>query len=512
MPEVAAPILTLRSVTKRFGGVVAVSEIDLDIDAGQLVGVIGPNGAGKSTLLSLISGAQRPTSGEIVYKGLHRVDRKRTHEVARLGIARAHQIPRPFGRMTVRENLQVGSHSVRKLVGRSEHVDRVLELTRLEDKSARTASSLTLLDLKRLEVARALTLRPDVLLLDEVGAGLVGGEIDEIAALIRGVHAEGTTVVLVEHVQALVQTLAERVVVLDWGRAIADGTPAEIADDAEVVRIYLGSGGDEADLGPVTRHVGGDGALVLSVEGVSVDYGKLRALRAIDLEVREAEIVAVLGANGAGKSTLARCLAGLERLASGRVVMDGADISNQRPHQRARNGIALCHEGRRLFRDLTVQENLDLAAAYSSRARPREELLQRVHDLFPLLDERRNTRTGALSGGQQQMVAIARALMSDPRIVIFDELSLGLAPAAVDQIYEALPQIRAWGISIVLIEQNVFRSLSVADRVCVLVRGNVSFSGTAEALKRSGKLQEAYFGAAVQRPVGDGSQQGGIDE
>jgi branched-chain amino acid transport system ATP-binding protein len=501
----AVATLSLRNVTKRFGGVAALNEFSLELADGELLGVIGPNGAGKSTLLSLINAAQAPTSGEIVFDGQHRIDRMHTYSAARLGIARAHQIPRPFPRMTVRQNLLVASHSGGRRVAASGHTtDEVLDLCGLSGHAGREAGTLTLLDLKRLEVARALALNPKLLLLDEVAAGLVAHEIDEITALIDGVHRRGVTIMLVEHVQALVQALAERVVVLDFGRQIAEGTAREIAENPEVIRIYLGTGGEKTTRTELDATAPERPAL-LRAEGLSINYAKLPAVRSVDFEVREGEIVAVLGANGAGKSSLARGLAGLVPTAAGRVLLADEDITRLPAHRRSRKGIAICHEGRRLFTELRVHENLELATYSGSSTAHQEELFKRVYELFPLLSERPNAYAGELSGGQGQMVAIARALMSDPRIVIFDELSLGLAPAIIDEIYKAVEQIRSWGVSIVLIEQNAYRALAVADRVYVLERGSVSFVGAPEALENEPALRDAYFGArapAEQAPRG----------
>jgi branched-chain amino acid transport system ATP-binding protein len=407
--------------------------------------------------------------------------------------------------MTVRDNLLVAASAKRRHgLADSAHVDEVLDVCGIADRAPRMAGTLPLLDLKRLEVARALALDPRLLLLDEVAAGLVAHEIDEITQLIRDVHARGVTILLVEHVQALVQALAHRVVVLDFGRQIAEGTPQEIAADPEVIRIYLGSGESATSerARPVPESPRSE---LLRAEALNVNYGKLRALRDIDFTVGEAEIVAVLGANGAGKTSLARALTGLIPSAGGDIHFAGKDLTRVPAHKRARSGLAICHEGRRLFSGMRIHENLELATYSGASTTHQAELYDRVYALFPILRERARAYAGDLSGGQQQMVAVARALMSDPRLVIFDELSLGLAPAVIDQIYEAIEQIRSWNISIVLIEQNAYRALAVADRAYVLERGSVTYEGPPEPLRDADALRNAYFGGRVageQAPTG----------
>ena len=498
------PLLTLRHVTKRFGGVTALNDVSFEVRHGELLGIIGPNGAGKSTLLSLISGAQRASAGEILFDD-HHLDHLPPHAIARLGIGRAHQIPRPFARMTVHQNVLVPVHAHGTSAKHSHrHADEILETCGLLQKKHELAGALTLLNLKRLELARALALQPRLLLLDEVAAGLVAHEIDEITQLIASIQAKSVTIVLVEHVQAVVHALAERVIVLDWGRKIAEGTPRQIAENAEVRAVYLGT--EQERPASIQEQISSPQPEVASkpevtsfpllrTQQLSVDYGKLRALRAVDFEVRAGEIVAVVGANGAGKTTLTRAIGGLIPISEGKVLLDGKDLSTSAAHQRARQGIALCHEGRRLFQEQTVRENLELGAAYTSRSSTLfEERLRRVHELFPVLKERAGSLAGRLSGGQQQMVAIGRALMAEPRLLLLDELSLGLAPLIVDQLFASFPQILKWGISIVLIEQNVHRSLAIADRVYVLERGRVIFCGTPTEVHQHPALHQAYFG------------------
>jgi branched-chain amino acid transport system ATP-binding protein len=494
----SSALLALHHVTKRFGGVTALNDVSFEVQRGELLGIIGPNGAGKSTLLSLVSGAQRVSEGEILFDG-HHLDRLPAHAIARLGIGRAHQIPRPFGRMTVHQNVLIPVHSRGSNAKHSHHfADEILASCGLLDKKNVLAGSLTLLNLKRLELARALALEPRLLLLDEVAAGLVAQEIDEITQLIASIRTRSVTIMLVEHVQAVVRALAERVIVLDWGRKIAEGTPREIAENPDVVAVYFGASQEslapEQAASSVTRPAVSSSPL-LSTKQICVDYGKLRALRSIDFEVRAGEIVAVVGANGAGKSTLTQAIGGLVPLKEGQIFLDGKDITNMPAHQRARMGIALCHEGRRLFREQTVRENLELGGMYAhSAATPFTERLERVYTLFPILKERASSLAGRLSGGQQQMVAIARGLMAEPRVLLLDELSLGLAPLVVDQLFTSFPHILKLGISIVLIEQNVHRSLAVADRVYVLERGHVVFAGTPAEVSQHPALHQAYFG------------------
>lgn len=496
------PLLSLQHVSKRFGGVTALNDVSFEVRRGELLGVIGPNGAGKSTLLSLISGAQKPGTGEIFFEDRH-LERLPAHAIARLGIGRAHQIPRPFGRMTVHQNVLVPVHSHGTSARHSSrHADEILAICGLLPRKHELAGALTLLNLKRLELARAMALQPRLLLLDEVAAGLVAQEIDEITHLIATIQERGVTIVLVEHVQAVVHALAERVIVLDWGRKIAEGTPGEIAQNPAVIAVYLGTGQEQSQPVAVPQSPPRPGSPVssaplLATKQISVDYGKLRALRSVDFEVRTGEIVAVVGANGAGKSTLTRAIGGLVPLSGGQIFLDGKDITNIAAHQRARRGIALCHEGRRLFQEQTVRENLDLGGAYAARsATPVAERLQRVYDLFPVLKERANSLAGRLSGGQQQMVAIARGLMAAPRVLLLDELSLGLAPLIVDQLFDSFPHILSWGICIVLIEQNVHRSLAVANRVYILERGRLVFCGTPAEVRQHSALHQAYFGTA----------------
>lgn len=233
-------------------------------------------------------------------------------------------------------------------------------------------------------------------------------------------------------------------------------------------------------------------------------YGNVPAIRGLELHVGEGETVAVLGANGAGKTTLLRTLAGLKSADRGRIVFDGDEITRRAAHWRARNGIVLVPEGRHVFPRMTVLENLQLGAWGASGAnRKRREVI----DLFPLLTERLNEIAGVLSGGEQQMLAVARALMKDPRILLLDEPSMGLSPAMCDRVFALLREISGRGISILLIEQNARRSLDMAQRAYVLQNGRIVLAGPAEDLRDSQDVLSAYFGRRGEHRGGAPSSQ-----
>ncbi len=229
---------------------------------------------------------------------------------------------------------------------------------------------------------------------------------------------------------------------------------------------------------------------LLEVDGLGAGYGLLQAVRGISFTLDEDERLALVGANGAGKSTLLRCLAGAHRPSAGTIRFDGVDITHVPAHRRARQGIALVPEGRRLFPDLTVLENLQVAGARSRRG---EWTVDRALEVFPVLRQVRYQRASTLSGGQQQTAAIARALMTNPRLLLLDEVSLGLSPVAVQGVYDSLAQLGTTDTAIVLVEQDLTRAMTFADRVACVLEGRIVLTGAAETLTRE-QVTEAYFG------------------
>lgn len=499
-------LLELDHVTKRFGAVTAVDDVSLSIREGESLGVMGPNGSGKTTLLNLIMGVYPLDQGEIRFGG-ERINGFRTDEISRRGIGRTYQIPQPFLKMTVLENLVVGDlyggnhRSLRTARG---NAMAVLDRVGLGKKAGLEASKLGLLDLKRLELARALSLRPRLLLLDEIAAGLVEAEVAQLQSLILELKKSGQTIVIIEHVLSVIFGLSDWILVLNFGQMVVEGAPDDIADNPRVHEIYLGTkkaGEPNIELRTVDDKLEVSKAKfpaeperLLTLRNVNSGYGDFQVLFDVSLDIPKGEIVGLIGVNGAGKTTLIRTINRQLPLRSGEILFKGRSINNARPFDIVGLGMAQCIEGRKLFPELTAEENLEIGA-YCKRARDkRASTIEQVYELFPVLAERRNQMASTLSGGEQHMVAIGRALMALPELIIFDELSLGLAPLIIDSLYKAIIRINRRGTTILLVEQNVHRSLEVADRAYIIERGRIVLSGTSESLKQDEHVKQAYFG------------------
>ena len=498
-------LLRVRSLGRRFGGVVAVDDLSFDVTSGERLAIIGPNGAGKSTLLRMIAGHDAPTSGSIQLEGAGAIAGRSPRRVVQAGVALARQVPRPLGSLTVRENVAVGirSGNARRHGSATGRIDEILELTALAAKQERRARDLPLLDLKRLEMARALASEPRLLLLDEVSAGLNESELDDAIELIGSLNAQGITMLFVEHVQRVVRQLAERVLVLNWGKQIAEGTPEEVAADAQVQQVYLGGGRARPASRPAAAHVdtSGEG---LAVEALTVRRGMHRAIEDVSIDVRPGEVVTVLGANGAGKTTLAAAISGILPVTSGRIAWGGTDITRVTSFRRARMGIAHCQEGRKLFPGMTVEENLNLGGLGEARAERRRRA-QEVLELFPALADRRGQIATTMSGGQQQMLALARALMSRPRLLLLDEVTLGLSPKVADEIYVGIERLAQTGTAMLLVEQDAERCLDVASRAYVLAHGSVVYAGASADLTHQ-QLLTAYLGQTESSEAATGHE------
>jgi ABC-type branched-subunit amino acid transport system ATPase component/ABC-type branched-subunit amino acid transport system permease subunit len=501
-PRRRAP-LAAAGLAIAFGGIRAVQGFAFRAAPGLVTSLIGPNGAGKTTVLNLLGGFYRPDAGTIRL-GEVALEDQPAWRIARAGVARTYQTSQLFGGMSVLDNLiiaqargRLGLPVIGAIAGAAQQgaVDRAAALAAFVGYGGdllRRAADLPHVDRRLVEIARALATDPDVLLLDEPGAGLAREDKEGLGRLLQRIAARGIAVVLVEHDMSLVMGVSDEVVVIDAGTGIATGPPREVQQNQEVKRAYLG---DEAGRTAVARRAPGAlGTSMLEVAGLSAGYGAEPVLRGIDLRVREREMVAVLGANGAGKSTLMRALSGLLRPVGGSIGFAGADLARAAAHRIVARGVVLVPEGRQVFPELTVLDNIRLGAFLRGAAASAE--VEAMLDRFPRLRARLASRAGLLSGGEQQMLAIARGLMSKPKLLLLDEPSLGLAPAVINDLFGVLDRLRSEDATILLVDQMAGLALALSDRAYVMESGRIVAAGAAAEIAADGALERAYLGAS----------------
>jgi branched-chain amino acid transport system ATP-binding protein len=492
MPEgLKGTVLEVEGISKKFGGIRAVSNASLQIGAGQIHALIGPNGAGKTTLFNLISGLFPPDGGVIRLNG-REIQGVPSDLICHRGLARSFQITNLFRGLSIYENLRL---SLQAQSGMRFNIWR--DIDGYPQVHAQTAELIKFLGLEGIEeieggelsyggqrlvdLGIALGSKPQVLLLDEPLAGLAAAERERVSNLITSVAAN-IPVLIVEHDIDRVLGFSHGVTVMNQGEVLMTGTPDAVRADRRVQEIYTGTGIPEVAHSR-TDEASQQAAQILRFERVNTFYGKSHILNDATLDVREGEIVALLGRNGAGKSTLLKTLAGLVPLASGTIEYEGGNIAGLPAPDIARAGIGYVPQGRGLFAGMTVRENLSLGrlARKTDGSNGVVWSEQQIFEYFPRLKERMDVAADYLSGGEQQMVAVARAMSGNVKLLLLDEPFEGLAPNVILELFKVFDLLRRHA-SIVIVEHNLDLVLALADRVFALERGAVFHQGPAAPL------------------------------
>ena len=470
--------LEVTGLSKRFGGLTAVRDVGFSIRGGEILGLIGPNGSGKSTVMKTILGVERPDMGSVRVDGVE-VAGWPSHRIARLGVGMVFQHSRPLHRQTVLENILLGllpDHLLAVLPDpdNEARARAIADRVGLGGVLDRRPSTLPFADLRRIEIAKAIARVPKGVLVDEPFAGLTARETSAFAKLIAEMRDDGRAVLIVDHNVKSISALVDRVYAMYVGERIAEGSVAEVMQNETVRRVYLG-GALETAARPESSFRDAQTPF-LTVDKLSVFYGKAQALEDVSIHVHQGEFVAIVGLNGAGKTTLFNAISGLTKYV-GEIRRQGQPLRGKSAAAIAKAGIVQSPEGRELFTEMTVRENMEMGGGRLEE-KDRAERSKFLFDLFPILKARERQTAGTLSGGEQQMLTIARALMMKPDLLILDEPTLGLAPVIMEQISKALERLRqTTDITVLLGEQNVTFALPHADRVYVLEHGRIVWEG-----------------------------------
>lgn len=504
--------LRIRGVHRSFGGLRAVDVDAIDVPRGKLTSLIGPNGAGKSTLFNIITGFERADAGSWQFEG-EEITGLDAYQISRRGLVRSFQLTRLLPGSTVLQNMVLaaprqrgerlgvaGFHWLWRAEERRniERARSLLESFNLADKAEELAGGLSGGQRRLLEVARSLMTEPSALMLDEPLAGVNPALREVVMEHLVRLRDDGLTLLFIEHDMDAVMGLSDYVVCLATGRRIAEGTPEEVAADPAVIEAYLGttavSTSDAAQPRVVTDPVGIEAAPVLDIREVTAGYSPDRPIvKDVSATVQRGEIVAVIGANGAGKSTLLKSVSGDVNVSRGEVLIEGVEVQKAPTHLRVKQGLGYVPQSQNAFPSLTVLENLKMGGFSRERGTP--EAIARVLDLFPDLKGRLSTVAGALSGGQRQVVAMARALVADPVLLLLDEPSAGLSPMAQQAAFEHVVTIAESGVGILIVEQNARACLAVSHRGYVLDQGSIALTGTGADLLTDERVIELYLGS-----------------
>jgi branched-chain amino acid transport system ATP-binding protein len=483
------PVLSARAIFKSFGGIKAVQGIDIEIADRTLHALIGPNGAGKTTAFNLLSGLYAPDRGKVTLLG-QPITGHAPEEIARAGIGRSFQITNLFPALSVGENIRLAvqarhprrfdplTHAL-SIAAINTETDAVIRYLGLAGIEQAEAGLLSYGGQRLLDMGVALATAPRVLLLDEPLAGLAAAERERIGAIIKRISAD-LPVLLVEHDIDRVFQLADQVTVMNDGRVLLDGSVADARGSAKVQEVYIGSGSTEVAARP--RQTAAGVSALLTADHVETFYGKSHILNDVSFTLHENEIIALLGRNGAGKSTLLKTLIGIAPASKGSIRLAGAELIGLASAQSARLGIGYVPQGRGLFAGMSVEQNLELGGLKRQTGNGVHWTRQRIYDYFPRIRERLDSPADYLSGGEQQMVAVARALSGDVRVLLLDEPFEGLAPTVVEQLFETFDRLRK-EIAIIIVDHNLDLALALSDTTVALERGRVIHRGPSRDLR-----------------------------
>lgn len=486
---VEGPVLAARDMVKSFGGIKAVQGINISIADRTLHALIGPNGAGKTTAFNLLSGMFPPDEGEASLMGKP-IAGHSPEEIAEAGIGRSFQITNLFPELSVGENIRLAVQarhprrfdpftnalSIEAINRETDEVIRYLGLAGIEKAEA---GALSYGGQRLLDMGVALATAPRVLLLDEPLAGLAAAERERIGAIIKRISAD-LPVLLVEHDIDRVFALADHVTVMNEGRVLLDGSVEDARGSKKVQEIYIGSGAAAVAAKP--RETSAKASALLTVDGVDTFYGKSHILNGVNFTLHNNEIIALLGRNGAGKSTLLKTLVGIAPASNGSIKLADAELVGRASADCARLGIGYVPQGRGLFAGMSVEHNLELGGLKRQTGNGVHWTRERVYEYFPRIRERLDSPADYLSGGEQQMVAVARALSGDVRVLLLDEPFEGLAPAVVEQLFEAFDRLRK-EVAIIIVDHHLDLALALSDTTVALERGRIIHEGPSKALR-----------------------------
>jgi ABC-type branched-subunit amino acid transport system ATPase component/ABC-type branched-subunit amino acid transport system permease subunit len=491
----SGPVLAAEGMVKNFGAVRAVRDVSFAVEDRRLHALIGPNGAGKTTAFNLLSGMFPLNNGRVMLDG-KRVDGMEPHAITQAGLGRSFQITNLFAGLSVEENIRLAVQArhparfslfrdARRIRDLRADTAELLRWTGMAGVEQAEAGSLSYGGQRLLDMGLALATRPRILLLDEPLAGLAAAERQRVGDLIKTLSAD-IPVLLVEHDIDRVFRMADRVTVMADGEVLVDGSVDEARHDEKVQAVYLGSGSEAIAAKP--RPSAATGEPLLAMEKVNTFYGKSHILNDVSLKVDRGEIIALLGRNGAGKSTLLKTLMGTPRPASGSITLGGQQLAGLSTDRIARSGVGYVPQGRALFAGMTVAENLGLGRLKRITGAGVHWEEERILQFFPRLRERWNVAADRLSGGEQQMVAVARALSGDTRLLLLDEPFEGLSPAVTEELFETFDQLRR-EVSIIIVDHHLDLALALSDRTVALERGTVQWTGESRLLREDQELR-----------------------